>query len=89
MKNILLADIGGTNIRFSLYKNGKMCPITQFKTIDFEKPEQAFDIYINELKDKPTHMILGIAGVVNDKIVHLTNRNWTIHAEKFKKRESL
>lgn len=89
MKNILLADIGGTNIRFSLYKNGKMCPITQFKTIDFEKPEQAFDIYINELKDKPTHMILGIAGVVNDKIVHLTNRNWTIHAEKFKKRYHL
>lgn len=89
MKSILLADIGGTNIRFSIYKNGKMSPVTQFKTADFKKPEQVFDSYINALKNKPTHMILGVAGPVHSDVVHLTNRDWTIKAEKFEKRYHL
>ncbi len=89
MKNILLADIGGTNIRFSIYKNGKISPVTQFKTADFNKPEQAFDAYINTLKNKPTDMILGVAGPVHGDVVHLTNRNWIIEAKKFEKRYHL
>lgn len=83
---ILIADIGGTNIRLAIVNNGKMGPVTKYKNNLFKTPLEAFDLYFSDCQDLPSHMILGVAGPVTNGITTLTNRNWTFKEKDFEKR---
>ncbi|MGN1063496.1 MAG: glucokinase, partial [Alphaproteobacteria bacterium] len=89
MKHILVADIGGTNIRLAMYHHGRLSPVVQLKTALFKRPEEAFDAYISRLSHQPTHMILGVAGPVDNGRVYLTNSGWKITEKKFEQRYHL
>ena len=86
---ILVADIGGTNIRFAIVKNGRMGTITKYKNNLFKYPQEAFDLYLSTLSEAPTHMILGVAGPISNGCVTLTNRNWTFKEKEYEKRYNL
>ncbi len=89
MTKILAADIGGTNIRFAIVKNGKMGPITKYKNNLFQNPFDAFDLYLSECQEAPSHMILGVAGSVSNGKTLLTNRQWTFKEKDFEKKYRL
>lgn len=86
---ILVADIGGTNIRFAIVNNGKMGTVTKYKNADFAHPFDAFDLYLSDCPTPPTHMILGIAGPIDYNVAKLTNRDWSFSAKEFEKRYHL
>ena len=86
---ILVADVGGTNIRFAIVNNGKMGPIAKYKNNDFTHPFEAFDLYLSDCPTPPTHMILGVAGPVSNGIATLTNRSWIFKETDFEKRYNL
>lgn len=86
---ILVADIGGTNIRFAIVNNGKMGSITKYKNNEFNNPLEAFDLYLSGCPTMPTHMILGVAGPVLNGLATLTNREWTFTETELEKRYHL
>lgn len=86
---ILVADIGGTNIRFSIVNNGKMGTVTKYKNNEFKNPLDAFDLYLSSCKIVPTHMVLGVAGPISDGHATLTNLSWTFSENELKKRYNL
>ena len=86
MAVILVVDIGGTNIRFAMVKNGKMGPVTKYKNNLFKTPLEAFDLYLSNCTEQPSYMILGVAGPVSNGIATLTNRDWTFKEKDLEKR---
>lgn len=83
MASTLVADIGGTNIRFSVIKNGetslyRLYPHERSLTI-----ERAIEQYLVLTRAKPDSIIIGAAGPLrsNGKI-RLTNRRFTIDMPK-------
>lgn len=89
MKHILVADIGGTNIRLAIYHKGRLSDVTILKTAAFKRPTDAFDSYMTSQKIKPTYMILGVAGPVDKGAVCLTNSGWQIKEKQMEKHYDL
>lgn len=75
---VLLADIGGTNIRFSILENDKISEIAYYKTSDFKDIETALDCYLQKVNKQPKKMILGVAGLIQNGIARLTNADFKI-----------
>ncbi len=81
--NILVADIGGTHIRFRLLKMTKSeddlaeaIDTTKLKTADYDSMESAFIQYLKNLENKnyPEIAVIGVPGPVQDNtIMKLTN----------------
>lgn len=84
MKIYLLADIGGTNIRFGLYQNGQLLEISSLKCDKFQSIYGAIDTFLRTIPVYPTDMIIGAAGNVVNQSVQLTNRPWLLVAESIK-----
>lgn len=80
MTTTLLSDVGGTNIRFSCFKDGVLTSIEYFKRSDFKDITAAIDMYLSLSHEDPDTMILGVAGLVEKNKVFLTNGNWEINA---------
>ncbi len=78
MRTILLADIGGTNIRFAWYQNATVSPITTYKCASFQNIFEAIDCYMKRTNEQPTDIIIGAAGNVQNRSVQLTNCAWYI-----------
>ena len=79
----LIADIGGTNIRFALIKKGEA---TLFKLYPHDKgltAEKAIKTYLDEVKAKPKQLIIGAAGPLLAKgKIKLTNRKFVLDLPK-------
>lgn len=78
---ILLSDIGGTNIRFSLLSDNKISEIEYFKTADFFNIETVLSVYLKN-KNIPQKMIFGVAGLVTNGYARLTNADFEINQQK-------
>ena len=89
MATILVADIGGTNSRFSIVQDGKIGEVTKYKNTEFNNPLEAFDLYLSNCPNSPSYMILGVAGPVSDGQATLTNRKWSFNETEFEKRYNL
>ena len=75
---ILLADVGGTNIRFSILENDKISEIEYYKTSDFKNIETALESYLQKVNKQPQKMVLGVAGLIQNGIAQLTNADFKI-----------
>ena len=83
MRSTLLADIGGTNIRFALLKNGVIEKLLMYPHEKSFTAEKAIRQYLRAVKVKPEAFVVGAAGPLqpNGKI-SLTNRRFVLDLPK-------
>lgn len=82
---LLVADVGGTNIRFAMASQGASAPLLHnVQTVASKQtPDLASAIatYLAQHKFKPDAIVLGVAGPVLHRTASLTNLGWTIDAD--------
>ena len=75
---VLLADIGGTHVRFALWRNGGISESTISFVRDHPSPTAAIRSYLSERGIHPPEFaVLGVAGPVDCGRACLTNAAWT------------
>ncbi len=83
----LLADVGGTNVRFAL-ETAPMAigEVTAFKVADHLSLEAAMRVYMQSLAAGllPRHAAIGLANPVTGDHVKLTNHNWAFSIESMR-----
>src|SRR5688572_2580164 len=85
----LVADIGGTNIRFACVRleEDELLNIANFQCEDFPQLEDAISAYLNTIPaHRITRMCLAVAGPVTDDKVALTNNPWTFSKRDLQKK---
>lgn len=82
---ILVGDIGGTNARFGLVRNGELKPyiIGYRRAANFETLEAAIRDFLAEegKKATPERASIAVACPVNDDFINLTNNHWQFSAK--------
>lgn len=87
-ESVLIADVGGTNVRFGIFKEDeeqahfdKKYPVDQFKSF-----EDAISTYLTETTSRPTLLVVGAAGNIDE--VHAkvlaSNTPWNVDIAKVK-----
>jgi glucokinase len=78
----LLADIGGTNARFALVRDGRIGPIEHVKVADYPTSAEAIAAFLarHATDGAATAAIFGIAGPIENNRVVLTNSPWVFDA---------
>lgn len=78
----LLADVGGTNVRFTLERAPmQLGPITALKVADFPSLEAAVRHYLASVGEAPRHAAVGLANPVTGDQVKLTNHSWAFSVD--------
>lgn len=85
--SILLADVGGTNVRFALADPSTPKPllsdsIHRYRVADFPTFTDAALAYLGETGAQPQRGVFGFAGQVRDGEVQITNHAWHVSSEK-------
>ncbi len=83
---ILLADLGGTNIRFALADPVASMPllvdsIRRYRVADVASLSDAARRYLLDTDVDARHAVFAVAGRVDGGSVRITNHPWTIHLE--------
>ena len=74
-----MADIGGTNARFSLAERDEIGPIEHFKVTDFSSAADAIAAFLTRhAGGSPEAAVLGVAGPVENNRCTITNSGWMI-----------
>lgn len=77
----MLADVGGTNARFALFRDGAAGPVTHLAVADFPTFDDALRRFLAVAGiDRPAAAIIAVAGPVSDGRVRFTNSPWTLDA---------
>jgi glucokinase len=77
----ILADIGGTNARFALLRDGRITARRRVRVADFPSLEAALAAYLSGLRGTPpVRMAVAAAGPISSNAVSLTNSPWRISA---------
>ncbi|MEE4462612.1 glucokinase, partial [Azotobacter chroococcum] len=79
MRLALIADIGGTHVRFALWREGRPQALRVLATGDYPGPEEAVRAYLAELGLPPDALetaCLACAGPVHGDRFRLTNNHW-------------
>ncbi|OHC11191.1 MAG: glucokinase, partial [Pseudomonadales bacterium GWC1_66_9] len=87
MKLALVGDIGGTNARFALWKNGRIESVRTLAAAEFATPERAIEDYLFALGlplDSLSSLCLGCAGPVSGEDFRFTNNHWTLNRTAFR-----
>ncbi|HEY7580274.1 MAG TPA: glucokinase [Acetobacteraceae bacterium] len=79
----ILADIGGTNARFSLLVDGEIAPITTYRVADYLSPVEAARAFLAgpAAGHRPQIAVMAAAGPVVNGRVSMTNAAWIVDAE--------
>lgn len=79
-QTLLLADIGGTNARFTLLRGGTTTPLVAVRLDGFTGIEAAIAHYLGTqaLAAPPAGALLAVAGPVQGNAATLTNRGWQV-----------
>ena len=80
----LLADVGGTNVRFAVETAPmRIGEVTAYKVADHASLEAAMRLYMSTLPagERPRHAAIGLANPVTGDHVKLTNHNWAFSIE--------
>ncbi|RRV08332.1 glucokinase [Pseudomonas sp. v388] len=86
MKLALVGDIGGTNARFAIWEDNQLHSVRVFPTIDHHGPEQAVELYLQDLGINPGDVgfaCLAVAGPVDGDHFQFTNSHWELSRKKF------
>lgn len=86
MSYILLADIGGTHSRFSIYYSQKTTPIQIYDNKHFTSFNDVLKTYLATKTQKPSVLILGGAGIIQKNTLYFSNLNWEINVSEIKKK---
>lgn len=78
--SVVLADVGGTNVRFAVLSDGQLSPIHHMAVADHSQFGDALAAFMARRADRDTirHAIFGVAGVVESGLCALTNNPWII-----------
>lgn len=78
----LVGDIGGTNSRFALARDGHVLDASQrsYRNDGFETPVAAVQAFLQEMDAQVHAVCLGVAGPVQGDAVRLTNYPWSVEA---------
>lgn len=89
MKHMLVADVGGTNIRFSTIVDGKLTNIVKFLCSEFTTIDAAIVHYSSVVEQKFSVVCIAIACPVNDDQVTMLNHSWSFSNRELKQKLSL
>ncbi|MEO6688087.1 MAG: glucokinase [Dokdonella sp.] len=84
--HVLLADVGGTNVRFALADTASRRPliaesIRRYHVADFATFTDAALAYLTDSGAHPQRGVFGFAGQVRDGEVQVTNHTWSVSRE--------
>ena len=79
MKNALLIDLGGTNVRHAFFINNALSKISKEKISDKEFIPFIKKL-LNEAESKIEYLVIAAAGPNNQGLINLTNRNLLINS---------
>jgi len=79
----LLADVGGTNVRFAQAQVVAPAPllvqsVRVYRVADFTSLSEAARLYLRALAVNPRHAVFALAGPVRGDTVQMTNHPWSI-----------
>jgi glucokinase len=82
-ESVLLADVGGTNVRFALADVGSTSPllessIRRYRVAEFSSFEDAARRYLVDAGAQPTRGVFAVAGPVTGDEVRMTNHPWVL-----------
>src|ERR1700761_1902845 len=78
----LVADAGGTNVRFALVgADGKLRAPKKFTSRDYPGIADAAKAYLGESGEKPSRGVFAVAGPVRDNAIHMTNIGWSFSGD--------
>ena len=88
----LLADIGGTNIRFALLAEGMLQPERELslRCADFDGLEQAARYYLSQVGNPEiSAAVIDVATAITGDLIKLTNSPWAFSIEQTKRQLGL
>lgn len=88
----LLADIGGTNVRFALLPPGSTTPQDEInlQCADYSGLEEAAEYYLGQVCHPPiTEAAMDVATAVTGDLIKLTNSPWAFSIEQARRRLKL
>lgn len=90
-ERVLLADAGGTNVRFAVLRGGGLGPITYMAVRDHHSFADALGIFLAGQADhaKIGRAIFAVAGVVEPHRCALTNNSWVVDSTELRARFGL
>lgn len=88
-ETVLLADVGGTNVRFAIYTEGQQTEVefdAKYPCEKFKSFEEAAKYYLSQKETKPTLCVVGAAGNIDEARgeVLTTNTPWKVSIPKLK-----
>lgn len=85
---VLLADVGGTNVRFGTYLSGEKIANFDKKYLvsKFKSFEEAVETYLTETKKQPSLCVIGAAGNIDEEAGEILTSNtpWRVSVPKLK-----
>jgi glucokinase len=82
---ILLADVGGTNVRFAVLDRAGLGPVAHRAVNDYQNFADGLAVFM-ALQPNNTEIryaLFGVAGVVEDGCCALTNNAWVVTRHSF------
>lgn len=86
---ILLADVGGTNVRFAVLHGTEVGPVTRLEVADHASLADAMAAYLAVTAGTVQGAVLAVAGVVTGERCPLTNNDWVVDAAELRARFGL
>lgn len=84
---IMLADVGGTNARLALARDGQIDPasITRFRGDDYASFDDVVNAYLAQHPDEVISAVcVAVAGPVAGGLAELTNRDWDFSEQRLR-----
>ncbi len=89
-QSVLLGDIGATNARFALFRDGALGAVEWMAAAQYAEFSDAVDAFLAKHgRPAVSAAILAIAGPVEANTAHMTNRGWVIEGTELSRRFSL
>src|SRR4051794_3403608 len=76
--DILCGDIGGTNTRLALWKDGRLQFEHQWPSASYTGLETPLNRWLTETGNRPDRACFAVAGPVRDQRVATTNLPWVV-----------
>ena len=85
---VLLADVGGTNVRFAVLGDGSLGPIEHLAVADYARFDQALAAYLAGVQARGpiASALFAVAGVVEGERCPLTNNPWVVDGPELRAR---
>ena len=90
-RNILVIDLGGTNIRAG-YGSAREAELDKIQKIKLDKLEhfyETLDYLLESSVDKIEHVVISVAGPRDGSLVTMTNRDWIISSDELQRKFKL